>query len=150
MPRRKDRILVVLDTNIVVGYYLGVHPNSVIGIIFRLWRRERKLQIVVCEDLVSEYMEVLDRLRTPDRKVEHLGQGLRSWSTVTRVNLGSRPVASRDPDDDLILATAVSGRAEFVITDDRDLLEIAADHRRRFRFSIVTPRQFLDSFPDWS
>ena len=47
--------------------------------------------------------------------------------------------ACRDPEDDRILELAVSGRADFVITGDADLL--AMDPFRGTR--IVTPADFL-------
>lgn len=37
--------------------------------------------------------------------------------------------ASRDPDDNVVLATAITGRAKFLVTNDRDLLELSALNR---------------------
>ncbi len=45
----------------------------------------------------------------------------------------------RDPDDDVVLAAAVEGRAEVIVTGDEDLLDLA--HYERL--SMVTPRAFL-------
>lgn len=46
----------------------------------------------------------------------------------------------RDPDDDWILATAVAGSADLIVTGDKDLLVL-----RRFQgIPIVTPRGFLE------
>ena len=46
----------------------------------------------------------------------------------------------KDEEDDLVLATAVAARADYLVTGDRYLLEIGA-----FRgIPIVTPRAFLD------
>ena len=50
---------------------------------------------------------------------------------------------SRDPDDNLLLATAVAGKAKFLITHDRDLLDLPEAQRRKFKFEIVTPGDFL-------
>jgi len=44
------------------------------------------------------------------------------------------------PEDDLVLATAVSGAAEYLVTGDRQLLAVGTFHDVR----IVTARQFLD------
>ena len=33
---------------------------------------------------------------------------------------------SRDPDDDVVIATAVAARAVFIVSGDRDLLELPA------------------------
>ena len=63
--------------------------------------------------------------------------------TVTRINLGKRFLVSRDPDDDMLLATAHTGRARYLVTNDRDLLEILSKERRGFRFEIVRPAELL-------
>ena len=52
----------------------------------------------------------------------------------------SSPV-SRDSDDDNILATAVAGNSDYIITGDKDLLVL-----KEFReILIVTPREFSDA-----
>jgi hypothetical protein len=47
----------------------------------------------------------------------------------------------RDPADDLVLAAAVEGRADKIVTGDDDLL-VLGDFER---IAIVTPRGFLDT-----
>jgi predicted nucleic acid-binding protein len=34
-----------------------------------------------------------------------------------------------------------AARADYLVTNDRDLLDIPASKRRKFRFEIVTPQQ---------
>lgn len=143
MPPRKDRIPVVLDTNVVLGFYLSRSPGSPNGRVFRLWRDRRKLQLILSRDLINEYLEVLSRLKVAPELVARFAERLNLRSTITLVNLGARPKASRDPDDNFLLATAVAGKASFLITNDRDLLDIPATQRKRFKFEIVTPRQLL-------
>jgi len=48
--------------------------------------------------------------------------------------------ACRDPDDDWVLATAVAGEAEVIVTGDGDLLDL-----RSYRgIAILSPRAFLE------
>jgi uncharacterized protein len=48
--------------------------------------------------------------------------------------------ACRDPDDDWVLATALAGAADAIVTGDQDLLEIGS-----FRgIAILSPRRFLE------
>ena len=47
---------------------------------------------------------------------------------------------SRDPDDDAVLATALAGRAEIIVTGDDDLLVLKAYQGIR----ILSPRGFLE------
>ncbi|MBP9914187.1 MAG: putative toxin-antitoxin system toxin component, PIN family [Opitutaceae bacterium] len=46
----------------------------------------------------------------------------------------------RDPDDDLVLATAIAAQAEVIVTGDQDLLVL----RQHEGVRILTPRQFLE------
>jgi putative PIN family toxin of toxin-antitoxin system len=97
----------------------------------------------VSNELVEEYLELLRRLNVEEARVSRFEERLRKRRTVGWVNLGPRPLESRDPDDNLLLATAVAGRAKFLVTNDHDLLDIPAEGRRTFRFEIVTPADLL-------
>jgi len=57
--------------------------------------------------------------------------------------LGSRPKLSRDPYDNIMIATARSGKASFLVTNDRDLLEISPRVQARLRLEIITPAELL-------
>ncbi|HEV7475383.1 MAG TPA: putative toxin-antitoxin system toxin component, PIN family [Pyrinomonadaceae bacterium] len=143
VPPRKHRTQIVFDTNVLVGFYLSRSPASANQQAFRLWRDQRRIQLIISDEVLQEYLEVLARLRIPLPLIERLEERLTRRSTVTRVRLGSRPKVSRDPDDNVIIATARSGKAEFVVTNDRDLLEILASEQARLRLRIVTPREFI-------
>jgi uncharacterized protein len=140
---RKQRIAVVLDTNVLIRFYLGRKRDSAAAKIIRLWRESRKLQLVVSEGVVQEYAEVLRRLNVDESLILRFIERLESRETVTWVNLGPRSEASRDPDDNVFLSTAISGRAAYVVSNDHDLLDISVQERKRLRFSIVSPSQFL-------
>jgi uncharacterized protein len=49
-------------------------------------------------------------------------------------------IASRDPNDDHVLACALEAKANFIVTGDKDLLSLGEFEGVR----IVTPRQFLE------
>jgi len=97
----------------------------------------------VSDDVVQEYLEVLLRLNVPEVLIKRLEERFASRITVTRVGLGSRPKLSRDPDDNVIIATARSGKAKFLITNDRDLLDISALEQARLRLTIISPAELL-------
>lgn len=143
MPPRKERIHVLLDTNVVVGYYLSRNPRAANAQIFRLWRDQRRLQLVVSDDVVEEYLQVLLRLQVAAQRIQRLAERLERRQTVTHITLGPRFAESRDPDDNIMLATAVTGKAKFLITHDHGLLDIPTERRRKFRFAIVTAQEFL-------
>lgn len=43
----------------------------------------------------------------------------------------------------LLLATATSGEARFLITNDRDLLEVSDAVKQTLKYAIITPQEFL-------
>jgi putative PIN family toxin of toxin-antitoxin system len=140
---RKDRTSVVLDTNVLIGYYLSKKKDSANSKIFLLWRTRRRLQLVVSDEVLVEYLEVLRRLRVPDVRITRLEARIRGRETVSHTNLGALPTESRDPDDNVMLATAAAGRAQYLVTNDRDLLDISDSAQKKFKFAIVTPGQLL-------
>ncbi|MEQ1604470.1 MAG: putative toxin-antitoxin system toxin component, PIN family [Pyrinomonadaceae bacterium] len=148
MSRRKDRIAVVLDTNVIIGYFLSHHPQSAISRIFHLWRDQRKLQLIVSSEIFEEYIEILERTQIAENRVQRFKSRLEKRETVTHVQLGTRPTASRDADDNIFLATTISGKAKFLITNDRDLLDISANEKKQFKFEILSPADFVARFEE--
>lgn len=146
MASRRRRISVVLDTNVFVRALKTRSKQSPNRRLLRLWLF-KQLQIVVCEELVAEYLGVLrDVLGFDSVLLEQWRQRWTAYPTTTVVNLGRRYTESRDPDDNVLLATALVGRCRFLITNDRDLLELPKDTLRSLPFHVVTPIAFLKEF----
>lgn len=138
----------VLDTNVLVVYYLSKKKDSASSKTFLLWRTRRRIQLVVSDEVVTEYLDVLQRLGVPEVRIKRLAERILSRQTVSHTKLGARPTESRDSDDNLILATAAASKAEYVVTNDSDLLDIPDSARKKFRFSIVTPGRFLSEMEE--
>lgn len=145
MPPKKARLLVVLDTNVIVAQLLSKTRRSASSRVFDLWLVRRELQLIVSQPLIEEYLELLRRIGVTEERIVRFQQRLLTARTVTRINLGKRFQVSRDADDDFLLATAHAGRAQYLVTSDRDLLEISAEERRPFKFEIVTPYNLLQA-----
>ena len=62
VPPRKDRIAVVLDTNVIVGRFLSRGRPSANLKVYNLWSFERRLQLVVSQSIIDEYLETLERV----------------------------------------------------------------------------------------
>jgi len=142
VPAQKYRLRVVLDTNVIVANYLSTQPKSPNVITVRLWR-ERKLQLIVCDEVAEEYADVLNRLGISENLIANFVASLHDGSAVTHINLGKRYTDSRDPKDNPFLSTAAAGRAKFLVTNDSDLLDIPQTSKQKFRFRILTPKEFL-------
>src|SRR5581483_3547342 len=104
----------------------------------------RDIQLAISPEIAVEYEEILDRLGVPPNLLNEFIRDLPTRETVTWVHLGRRIKMERDPDDEIILATADSANAKYLVTYDKDLLELPWEQRRRFKFEIVTPAQLLE------
>jgi putative PIN family toxin of toxin-antitoxin system len=149
MVSRKRRLRVVLDTNVFVRAFKTRSPKNPNQRVVRLWLRLRRLQLIVSDDLVDEYLGVFsDVLNMDDDLVANWRLRFLHDSRSTFVRLGRRFFDSRDPDDNLLLATAFAGQAATSLTNDRDLLDIPIERRRAYPFDIETPARFLSGIKE--
>lgn len=142
MARKKDRVPVVIDTNVFVANYLSTNPKSPNLGTVRLWR-ERKLQLIISDEIADEYAGILTEFNIPEYLVTNFLTSLHESGTVTQVKLGKRFTDSRDPKDNPFLSTASAGRAKCLVTNDDDLLKIPEAIKRKYKFLVITPAEFL-------
>ena len=97
--------------------------------------------IVLCEAMLDEiraalhYPKVRKRIARPDEDLDRFVQTLRLTADI--VDPANIAVAvPGDRDDDVILATLVVAKADWLVTGDAALLALAD------RYPIVTPAQF--------
>jgi putative PIN family toxin of toxin-antitoxin system len=146
MVSRRERTIVVFDTNVFVRGLKSRSIGSPNKRLVRLWLL-RLVQLVVCEELIAEYLDTFrDVLRLREDLLEKWRLRWIDYPPTTVVSLGRRFTESRDRDDNLLLATAAAGRAAYLITNDRDLLDLPADFQGKLPFKIVTPAAFLRLF----
>jgi putative PIN family toxin of toxin-antitoxin system len=139
-------IAVCLDTNVLVSGIVGSrHPKSTPGAVYRAWR-DGAFILVVSEHILDEAARTLAepyfRARLTPEETEEAVRSLRRRSRVTSLTVGVTGVASHH-EDDLILATAVSGRADFLVTGDAALRGVG-EYRG---VTILGPRAFLEALP---
>jgi uncharacterized protein len=132
----KERI--VVDTNVLISRLLW--PASVPGRAVR--KAVEVAQLLVSAATMEEVATVLGRakfdayLSVADRQefIRLLGRIVEMVPIVRMVR------ACRDPRDDKFLEVAVNGRADLIITGDRDLLELDPF----MGIAIVSPAAYLD------
>jgi len=131
---------VVLDTNIFVSATLIKDGNE--DRILRAWQRG-EFELILSQDILKEIGRALlyEKLRKfrwmTEEEITLLLQLLAEESVLVSGKVVAR--ASRDPDDDKFLAAAVEGGAKYVVTGDKDLLDLK--HYRRVE--IIRPAAFL-------
>jgi uncharacterized protein len=129
---------VVLDTNISVAILLSSRNCCDIRDAFL----DGFFDWLISEELLAELLLTLRKPRLAHLfKPEDIREMLGLLQTDAEwVTLRSRIVASRDPDDDVVLGCAVDGQADAIVTGDKDLLSLKSFRK----IPILTPRQFLD------
>ncbi len=128
---------VFLDTNVLVS---GFATRGLSADVVRLLLTEHEL--LTSEIVLSEIRRVLgEKFGVPAERVSDIEALLRRYHVEPRPEISS-PVEVRDPDDELVLASAIAANAEILITGDKDLLDVA-DRVEVLR--IVTPRTFWES-----
>ncbi len=133
-------IRVVLDTNIIIsGWLWSGSPRQVLNI-----ARQRHIQTVISEAILDELRDVLSRPKFADRLIyigktveEILVEYLQFAEIIEPARIDH--VIDRDPDDDAVLACAIGGKSDYIITGDDHLL--ALNSFREIR--IVSANQFL-------
>lgn len=131
---------VVLDTNVIISATLMRGGNE--DQILRAWQRGA-FDLVLSPPILEElgralFYEKLRKFRwMTEKEVSELLQTLAASSVV--VSGRAKVKASRDPDDDKFLAAAVEAEAPFVVTGDRDLLDLKNYQGVR----VVRPAWFL-------
>ena len=82
------------------------------------------VRLVLSREIVHENIEVLIRPQHRLPLEDVLDFGLYLARTADLVEIEGTPQGCRDPNDDVFLETARKGQAEYVVTFDRDLLEV--------------------------
>jgi putative PIN family toxin of toxin-antitoxin system len=118
---------VVLDTNIYVG--AAITPRGPAGQVLAAWRRAL-FTILVSRQLMDEveralrHPQVQRYLRLSNAELADLFDQVRLFAIL--VEPETHFTGGRDPDDDFVLETAVSGQAEYIVTNDNDLLDLGS------------------------
>jgi putative PIN family toxin of toxin-antitoxin system len=132
----------VLDTNVLVSGLLGEHspPSQVVD----AWLDGRftlvtSLYQVEEVNHVLSYPRIARRIRLEDAELEMILAALLVESEVVSGHLQLSGV-TRDPKDDAIVACAVEGGADYLVSGDQDLLVLGEYEGIR----AITPRRFLE------
>jgi uncharacterized protein len=135
-------IVAVLDTNGLASGFIGEDKlDSTPGELVRRWRA-KAFTLAVSEHILAELADTFTdsyftRRLTPAAIADAL-DSLRIDGVIQPITVDVTGVASH-PEDDVVLATALSARADCLVPGDKPLLE-----RGSYRGTLLlSPRQFL-------
>ena len=134
-------IRAVLDTNVLVSYLLTHRPPLATLVDYHLARDD--FVLVTAPELLAE----LNRVLGFSKLQRYYTEEERKHSVALVMALGDvaelpevLPRISRDPDDDQVIACAVAGEADVIVSGDEDLLAL----ERVGDIPILTVAQFLE------
>jgi len=135
----------VLDANVLVSGVLALERSTTTLGRLMLALEALEFRLVISEMILSEVEKNVARVLGsavdgPNTLSDYLNF-LRMVADVTEVTSVTPGIATH-PEDDWILATAVLGEVEFLVTGDKQLL--ALNEYRGVK--IITPRQFVEQY----
>jgi putative PIN family toxin of toxin-antitoxin system len=126
---------VFLDTNVLVSAFA---TRGLCADLFRHVLAEHEL--ITGEVVIVELRRVLrDRIKVPAATVAGIEELLRDQVVVPKP-AEPHALPLRDADDQWVLASAMAGKADVLVTGDSDLLDVAS----QVPLQIVDPRGFWD------
>lgn len=133
---------VVIDTNLIVSAFLI--PNSVPAQVLALWGVSG-FQLLMSRELLSEIEDVLSRAKHAPRLHSQQAEIRVFYDHINRratfpPNIPTLPPFAPDPKDTMILALAIAGAADVIVSGDRKLRELEVYEG----IPILSPRDFLD------
>lgn len=145
MTQRSAKLKVIVDTNLFVSGTIFKYGNP--HALLTAWRTFA-FTLLLSTSQYHELTDVFSRPKIVDRyslTTDELAALFEELAAAPRVNPSPTiPVHLRDPKDVHILAAALGGDADYVVTGDHDLHEVAGDPRLG-RLRIVTVRGFWKS-----
>lgn len=138
---------VVIDTNVWLSALLwGGQPNFILQLV-----EKKQIQAISSEEILNELMDIfqkpklqkrLNQLNFSAEEVTIVAKRLMIFVTIKAIIIPEL----RDPKDQMILATAITGNADVVISGDKDLLVL----HPFANISILSPQDFLfNYFPEY-
>lgn len=126
---------VVLDTNVLLA---GVATHGICEGLVALSFRDHT--VVLSDHILDEFVEhYVGKFRASREQATVVAETLRRNSEIV-VPVDVSHDAVGDVDDLPVLGTAVAGRADCLITGDKQLLDLESYHG----ISILSPRQFYE------
>jgi putative PIN family toxin of toxin-antitoxin system len=113
---------VLIDTNVMIsGTFWPGKSKALLNAV-----RRGEITCVTSEPLLEEFREILMDPQKPFRlSALDASQIVNTWRSLATVIVPISHVAvCRDPDDNCVLECALEGHAEYIITGDKDLLDL--------------------------
>lgn len=126
---------VVLDTNEIVAAgsrWLDTGapasgPNAHLRLLIIVATKHTGL---CCDEILHEYARVLLERRHPPERARRLLTYIQGAFARVEIVSSEAPIPPVDPDDEIFLLCALDGDADYLVSDDKHLLDLRAHYQR--------------------
>lgn len=123
------RAKVVLDANVIISgmLYKEGNPARILG----LWKKGAFVLVMsqpLYEEIINAITKLKPKYKIPTTAIKEMAELLRDYSLW--VEIKHIPKVTRDPKDNMIAATAVAAKADFLITGDKDILALGKSYKK--------------------
>lgn len=128
---------IVLDTNVFIsGIFFSGPPYQIL----KAWK-DRRIQIVLSQEIVSEYQRVAEALadKYPVVDITEIIDLVTIYSEIVETK-GYEIFECEDPDDNKFIECAMAGNCKIIVSGDRHLLKLSGFND----INVLTPRKFVD------
>jgi hypothetical protein len=136
MASKADRI--ILDTNLWISFLLKKDYSKLDKILF-----SKQCVLLFSQELLSEFIDVVNRPKFKKyfshKDVEYLLESIDEYAFF--VNVETTTNICRDAKDNFLIALAIDGKADFLLTGDDDLLSLKEVSNTK----IITITEYLRS-----
>lgn len=141
-----ERPRVILDSNVLISSLLN--PNSKASIIIKMWRN-RNFDLILSKYIFNEVKQVLaDKQLLNKYHIAKVKQGRllsQLYHYTTIIDSYKSELLVRDPKDNPIIASALAGEADYLVTGDSDLLSLRKNMQIG-KLIIIDPANFVQEF----
>jgi len=126
MPKRKTKV--IIDTNLFISFLIGKRLRKLKSRLI-----ESSVELIFAEQNIKELQIVTERDKFrkyfPQSDVWDLVKFIRITGSVYSIDKADK--ICRDPKDDFLLALSKKGKAHYLVTGDKDLLELKKYHKTK-------------------
>ena len=140
-------VVVLLDTNVWVSAF--INPSGTPAKLRQAWY-ESKFDVAISLSLLEELADVLTRPRITNKYPVNAADVEELFQLLIQRGISVFPTGSvkecRDPDDDLILETAILSKAKYAVTRDDDITrdQDLIAHLQTHGITVLTVQKFWE------
>ena len=110
--------------------------------ILKAWK-DKKIQIVLSQEIVSEYQRVAETLadKYPIVDISGIIELVTIYSEIVETD-GYELFECEDPDDNKFVECAMAGKCKTIVSGDKHLLKLSGFHN----IKVLNPRKFVDLY----